>query len=43
MSDTVQCGYCGKPVSTTEYELLENGSPAHPECVKEEQKQKENR
>lgn len=24
MSDTVQCGYCGKPVSTTEYRIIKD-------------------
>ena len=37
MSDKIQCAVCGRMLSSDEYELLDNGSPACPECVAKEQ------
>ena len=38
MADQVMCAVCGNMLSADEYELLDNGSPACPECVAEEQR-----
>ncbi|MGN0539017.1 MAG: hypothetical protein ACI4KI_04085 [Candidatus Fimenecus sp.] len=36
MADYIQCPICGKKIETSEYECLDNGNPACPECVQKE-------
>lgn len=37
------CPICGKPVDDFAAEFLDNGSPAHPECVKLEARHSESK
>lgn len=41
MATMIQCAVCGKMISSDEYELLDNASPACPECVAKEQSREE--
>lgn len=43
MDELMQCPVCGKMFPASEYETLDNGNPACPECVREEQKELEAR
>lgn len=39
--DLPQCPICGKKITDDEYASLDNGSPAHYECVEKYEAQKE--
>lgn len=36
MKDYMECPICGKKFDVSEYEILDNGNPACPECVQKE-------
>ena len=38
-----KCNYCGKEIDADCMSALENGSPACPECVAEEEKKDQNK
>ena len=35
------CPICGKPLDDANAKILDNGSPAHPQCAEDEQKHHE--
>lgn len=37
MADMMTCPICGKQFPIEEYEILNNGNPACPDCVRDEE------
>lgn len=38
MPEKMQCPICGKEFDAQDYQILDNGNPACPDCVKDEDK-----